>query len=49
MAADLSGPQLNEWISYYEIDSLLQSEMSKGKSPKAAVEYALALEDLRKT
>jgi len=36
-----------EWIAFYDIDSLIRSEVNKGKSEKIALEYAKAMEEMR--
>jgi len=43
----LTPRKLNEWIAFYEVDSMLQREIEKGESPQIALEKARVIEELR--
>jgi hypothetical protein len=48
LARLLSNAEFTEWIAFYEVDGLLKEQMSKGKTPEAALHYVQVLEDLRR-
>lgn len=39
--------EFNMWVAFYEVDSMMQNEMSKGSKPQEALEKTKAVEDIR--
>lgn len=47
LARRLRPQELIDWMAFYEVDSLIQSEINKGKSPQVALAFASAIEEMR--